>query len=93
MTTEPTITLSQLGDLLSKLVYDPDKLRTIPDAAAYLSSTEGAVKALIKRGELKSVWIGTREYVAQSAIHEWIEASHKAQETAARREELTKRRT
>lgn len=84
MTTEPTITLGQLGDLLSRLIYDPDTLRTIPDAAAYLGSTDDAVRALIRRGELKTVRIGTTVYVAQSAIHEWIEASHKAQDKAAR---------
>ncbi len=80
----------QLKGSLSKITGDVDKLRNIKDAAAYLSSTDGAVRALIKRGELRSVQIGTTVYVAQSAIHEWIEASHKAQDNARYRAELTK---
>lgn len=83
----------QLKSLLGKATSDPDRLRDVKGTAAYLSATDGAVRALIKRGDLKSVQIGTTTYVAQSAIHEWIEASHKAQESAVRRQELTKRRT
>ena len=80
---------TDLQTLLQKLVYDPDKCRSIADTAAYMGTTPGAVKALIKRGELHSLQIGNAEYVAQSAIHEWIERSHKAQDNARYRRELT----
>ncbi len=80
--------VDELKDLLAQLVYDQDRLRTIPDTAKYMSATPGAVRALIKRGELRSVQIGNADFVAQSAIHSWIEKSHKAQENERYRREL-----
>lgn len=71
--------------------YDPEKIRTIAHTAAYMSTTEGAIRSLIKRGELKSLQIGNKDHVAQSAIHEWIERSHTAQENRQYRQKLAEK--
>ena len=93
MNQKPSLLATELQAALATLVYDPDKLRTPKDAAEYMgNTTEGAVKALIKRGELRSVQIGTGIFIAQSAIHEFIERSHKAQENERYRLELVGKR-
>lgn len=83
-----THTLEQVQTLLAQAVYDPDRVRSLDATAAYLGSTKGAVQALIKRGDLKSLQIGNALYVAQSAIHEWIEREHKQQERENYRREV-----
>ena len=90
---ELTALKAQNVKLLERLeanAYDAEKLRTIPGTAEYMGTTEGALKALIKRGELNSVQIGNALYVSQSAIREWIERSHKAQDNARYKRELQK---
>jgi excisionase family DNA binding protein len=86
--TKLPLTLEQFQALLSQVAYDPDRVRSLDATAAYLSTTKGAVQALIKRGELKSLQIGNAHYVAQSAIHEWIEREHKRQERENYRREV-----
>lgn len=83
-----TPTLEQFQAFLAQAIYDPDRVRDLAATAAYLGTTRGAMQALVKRGELKSLQIGNSLYVAQSAIHEWIEREHKRQERENYRREV-----
>lgn len=83
-----TTTLEQFQTFLAQAVYDPDRCRDLEATAAYLGTTRGAVQALVKRVDLKSLQIGNSLYVAQSAIHEWIEREHKRQERENYRREV-----
>ena len=78
-------------EVIRQALYDPDRIYTIPDCAAYLGTTEGALRALIKRGALLTVQIGTVHYVSQSAIHKWIEGCHMEQELQLERQSVVRR--